>query len=129
MTNLEKVAVSVSEWAFNVAASVLPQYRIPHGSAIGKFMYGILGVDPASYNVWKELGFLAEPLIQTMVTPMIAKALGAIPDEDIPELAMKFADSFAEQAEKKGSINVFGLELGRKAFEGLKGIMSAKFDE
>lgn len=127
MTNLEKVSVALSEWAFNVAKSVLPKINIPNDSAVGKFMYGILGVNPASYNVWNELGFLAEPMIQTMVTPMVTKMLSGIPDEQVKDLAMKFVDSFIEQAEKKGSVNLFGLEMGKGTFEGLRSIMKSKF--
>lgn len=127
MTNLDKVSAALSEWAFNVTKTILPQVNIPTESAIGKFMYGILGVNPATYNVWNELGFLAEPLIQTMVTPMVNKMMAGIPDEQIKVIAMKFVDSFIEQAEKKGSVNLFGLEMGKNTFEKLKAIMQSKF--
>ena len=127
MTNLDKVSAGLSEWAFNVAKSFLPQVGIPTESAIGKFMYGILGVNPATYNVWNELGFLAEPVIQTIVTPAVSKMLAGIPDEQIPELAAKYIDAFLKQANEKGAVNLFGLSLGPNAFEGLKNIMAAKF--
>lgn len=127
MTNLDKVSAGLSEWAFNVAKSFLPQVGIPTDSAIGKFMYGILGVNPATYNVWNELGFLAEPVIQTIVTPAVSKMLAGIPDEQIPELAAKYIDAFLKQANEKGAVNLFGLSLGPNAFEGLKNIMAAKF--
>jgi hypothetical protein len=89
---------------------------------------GILGADPATYNIWKELGFLAEPAIQMFVTPAVNRMLAGFPDEQIPDLAMKFADSFLEQADKKGSIDLFGIELGKNAFEGLKEILTAKLE-
>ena len=127
MTNLDKVSAALSEWAFNVTKSVLPAINIPAESAVGKFMYGILGVNPATYNVWSELGFLAEPLIQTMVTPMVTRMMSGIPDEQVKDIAMKFVDSFIEQAEKKGSVNIFGLEMGKSTFEKLKGILQSKF--
>ena len=129
MTNIDKVSMAVSEWAFNVAKSVLPKINIPTESAIGKFMYGILGVNPATYNVWSELGFLAEPMIQTMVTPIVGKYMQGIPDEQVKDIAMKFADAFVKQAEEKGSINLFGLEMGKNAFVDLKAILASKFDE
>ena len=128
MTNIDKVSAALSEWAFNVAKSVLPKMRIGQNTPVGHLM-GILGADPTTYNIWNELGFLAEPLLQTMVTPAVQKLLGSIPDEQVPELAIKFVDSFVAQAQKKGSINLFGLELGKNAFEGLKEIMSAKLNE
>lgn len=129
MSNIEKVSAAVSEWLFNVAKSVLPKFSIPNESAVGKFMYGILGVNPASYNVWSELGFLAEPLIQTMVTPLISSRLSALPDEQVKEVAYKFADAFIEQARAKKHINLFGLQLGENAFQGLKDILTEKFEE
>ena len=119
----------MSEWVFNVAKSVLPKVGIPTESAVGKFMYGILGVNPATYNVWNELGFLAEPMIQTMVTPMVGKYLQGIPDEQVQDVVMKFADAFVKQAREKGSVNLFGLEMGENAFTDLKAILTSKFNE
>lgn len=128
MTNIDKVSLALSEWAFNVAASFLPKVNIPVDSSLGHLM-GIIGMNPAKYNVWKELGFLAEPMIQMLVTPAVNKMLSGFPDEQIPDLAMKFVDSFIEQAENKGSVNLFGIELGKNAFDGLKEILTAKMEE
>lgn len=129
MNNIDKVSAALSEWLFNVAKSVLPKFSIPNESAIGKFMYGILGISPGSYNVWNELGFLAEPLIQTMVTPLLQSRLSGIPDEQVKEMALKFADAFIEQAKSKKHVNLFGIELGENAFKGLKDILTEKFEE
>lgn len=127
MTSIDKVSSALSEWGFYVAKNVLPQINIPSGSAIGKFMYGILGVDPATYNIWNELGFLAEPLIQTMVTPMVGRYMQGIPESQIEEISMKFADAFIKQAREKGSVNLFGLDMGEDAFVDLKNILASKF--
>ena len=124
MNNIDKVSAAVSEWLFNVAKSVLPKFTIPNESAIGKFMFGILGVNPATYNVWGELGFLAEPLIQTMVTPLLNSRLSGIPDEQIKDIAYKFADAFIEQAKTKKHVNLFGIQLGENAFIGLKELLT-----
>lgn len=129
MTNVDKVSCVLSEWVFNVAKSFLPQVGIPTDSAIGKFMYGMLGVNPASYNLWGELGFLAEPVIQTFVTPMVHQYMGGLSDEQVKDIAMKFADSFVEKAAEKGSVNLFGLAIGENAFTDLKRMLSEKFDE
>lgn len=129
MTNIDKVSVALSEWLFNVTKSVLPKINIPTESAIGKFMYGILGVNPASYNIWNELGFLAEPMIQTMVTPIVGKYLQGIPDAQVKDIAIKFADAFITQAQQKGAVNLFGLQMGENAFTDLKAILTSKFDE
>lgn len=128
MTNLDKVSLALSEWGFNVAKAFLPQFKIPVGGKLAGFMQ-ILGQNPATYNIWNELGFLAEPMIQTMVTPAVNKMLAGIPDEQIPDLAMKFVDSFIKEASEKGGVNVFGLELGQGSFERLKELMSRRFAE
>ena len=129
MTSIDKVGVVLSQWLFNVAKSVLPQVGIPAESAIGKFMYGILGVNPTSYNLWNELGFLAEPMIQTMVTPMVGKLMSGIPEEQVKEISLKFADAFVTQAQQKGSVNLFGMQMGENAFSDLKSMLVAKLEE
>ena len=128
MTNLDKISIALSEWAFNIAKSVLPQMHIPANSSLGHLM-GLIGADPSTYNIWNELGFLAEPMIQTLVTPAVNKMLGNIPDEQLPELADKYVSAFVQQAKKKGSVNVFGFELGTDAFEGLRDILKNKMEE
>ena len=127
MTNIDKVSLAVSEWAFNVAKAFLPQFKIPVGGKLGGLMQ-MIGADPATYNIWNELGFLAEPMIQTMVTPMLNRALSGMPEEQIPDLAMKFVDSFIQRAEEKGSVNLFGIELGKSPFERLKELLESKFN-
>lgn len=129
MTNADKVSVALSEWGFNVAKSILPKVSIPQESAIGKFMYGILGVNPASYNLWNELGFLAQPVIQTMVAPLVGRYMQGIPEEQVKDIALKFADAFIEQAQQKGAVNLFGLQMGENAFTDLRAILTSKFQE
>lgn len=127
MTNIDKVSLAVSEWTFNVAKAFLPEFKIPVGGKLGGLMQ-LIGADPASYNIWNELGFLAEPLIQTAVTPAINRMLSGFPDEQVPELAMKFVDSFIERANEKGTVNLFGIELTASTFERLKEILARKFE-
>ena len=120
--------MAFSQWAYNIAQTVLPSFSVPKNSAAAKMLM-FLGVDPATYNIWKELGFLAEPMIQTLVTPMAHKLLDGIPDEQVPELAMKFVEAFKTQAQEKGAVNLFGLELGPRSFDGLAAILAEKMSE
>ena len=129
MTNIDKVSLALGQWGFNVAKSVLPQVGIPANSAIGKFMYGILGIDPASYNLWNELGFLAEPMIQTLVTPLVGRYLSDIPEDQVKDITLKFVDAFIARTKEKGSVNLFGLQMGENAFTDLKDILLDKFEE
>jgi hypothetical protein len=64
-----------------------------------------------------------------MVQPMLSKMLGSIPDDQIKAIAEQYADAFLEQAKEKGGVNLFGIELGPKAFEGLKDILATKFSK
>lgn len=128
MTNIDKVSLAVSEWTFNVAKAFLPHFKIPVGGKLGGLMQ-ILGQDPATYNIWNELGFLAEPLIQSVVAPAMNRMLSGIPEEQIPDIAMKFADSFIRRAEEMGTINIFGIEMGQSSFERLKELLESKFNE
>ena len=129
MTNTELVSAAVSEWIFKIAAGVLPKVKIPTESPIGKFMYGFIGVDPSSYNLWNELGFLAEPTIEVVVSPMLKQYLGGMSDEQVKSVAMKYVDAMLQQVESRGSINLFGMELQRDAFQDLKRIMVSKLGE
>lgn len=126
MANIDKVSAALAEWGYKVAKDMLPQLSIPAESGIGHFMYGILGINPASYNVWNELGFLAEPLIQTLVTPAVGKMLAGIPDEQVPELAQKFADAFIKRAEETGGVNLFGIVVDKDDLLALKAILTDK---
>lgn len=127
MTNIDKVSLALSEWGFNVAKNFLPHFKISPNSTVGHLM-GMIGADPLTYNIWNELGFLAEPMIQTFVTPAVHKMLSGIPDEQIPELATKFVDSFISRAQEKGGVNLLGIELGQGSFMKLKEILDNKFN-
>lgn len=128
MTKIDIISKTVSEWTFKVAQSVLPQVRIPVGGKIGGFMQ-ILGVDPSSYNIWGELGFLAEPMILTLVTPMVGRLLANIPEEQVSELTIKYIDAFITQAKEKGAVNVFGVQLEEADFADLKSMLQSRMKE
>lgn len=128
MANIDKVSLALSEWAFKVAKSILPQLNIPVGGRLAGMMQ-ILGVNPATYSIWNELGFLAEPVIQTMVTPVVGKMLSGIPDEQVQELALKYVDAFVKQAQEKGSVNVFGIAIDESDLNELREMLVKRFKE
>ena len=86
----------------------------------------LLGVNPATYNIWNELGFLAEPVIQTLVTPAVSRMLAGIPDEQVGELALKYVDAFVAQAKKNGSVNLFGIALDENDLNDLRSMLIEK---
>jgi hypothetical protein len=128
MANIDKVSLALSEWAFKVAKSILPQLNIPVGGRLAGMMQ-ILGVNPATYSIWNELGFLAEPVIQTMVTPVVGKMLSGIPDEQVQELALKYVDAFVKQAQEKGAVNVFGIAIDESDLNDLREMLVKRFKE
>lgn len=129
MSNIDKVSMALSEWGFNVASSFMPSFRIPQGSTLGNVMQGFFGINPASYKVWDELGFLVKPVIRNITTPLVNKMLDGVPDEQIPEMVRGYVSAFIEQAKAKEYVNVFGVHLGADAFEGLDAILTEKFAE
>ena len=125
MAKIEIVGNVLSEWAFKVTKSLLPQVNIPVGGKLGGMMQ-LLGVNPATYNIWNELGFLAEPVIQTLVTPAVGRMLQGIPDEQVGELALKYVDAFVAQAKKNGSVNLFGIALDENDLNDLRSMLIEK---
>lgn len=128
MSNKDILIIAITEWMCNIAASVLPQIQVPQQSGIGRMMSGFLGINPATYNIWNELGFLLTPTIKSFIEPQLRKYVDAIPDENIKDMAMGYADALHKQAQDKGAVNMFGIELGPSTFEGLKNILNDKFN-
>ena len=128
MTNTDNLIAGLSEWLTRVAASVMPKVSIPPTSGIGKAMQGLFGINPAQYNVWNELGFLLTPTIRGFIEPQLRRYLSAIPDEAVKEVAMSYVDSLVAQAKERGYVNLFGVQLGANAFEGLRDILNQKFN-
>ena len=120
MNNIDKLSNIIAEWLSNIMASVLPKVSISPTSGIGKLMNGLLGIDLTTYNVWNELGFLATPVINSFSKPMLQQYLSLIPEEQIKDVALNMVNAMVEQANMKGHINIFGVEVGRNAFEDLK---------
>ena len=125
MDNILKVSEALSEWAMNVAKSVLPKVQIPPTSTIGGFMR-MLGVDLSTYNVYDELGFIIQPTIRHYVEPMVNKFLSGMSDEEVKTMAMTYAEAFRKQAAERGYVNLFGIQLGESAFLGLQNILNEK---
>ena len=120
MNNIDKLSNIIAEWLSNIVASVLPSVKVSPTSGIGKVMNGLLGIDLSTYNVWNELGFLATPVISSFSRPMLQQYLSLIPEDQIKDVALNMVNAMVEQANMKGHINIFGVEVGRNAFEDLK---------
>ena len=119
MSNIEKLSEILTEWLSNVASSVLPKVSIAPTSSIGRVMNGFFGIDLGSYNVWNELGFLAKPAINSFVQPMLVKYLSFMPEDKIKSTALEMVGAMVKQAEMKGYVNLFGIQIGKNAFDDL----------
>lgn len=128
MSSIDKLSEALSEWGMNVAKSVLPNVKIPPQSGIGGFMQ-MLGVDVSSYNIYNELGFLLKPTMRRFIQPTLTKYLGGMSDAEVEETALEYAEAMREKANERGYINLFGIQVGANAFDGLKDILTAKFNE
>ena len=128
MASIDKLGEALSEWGMNVAKSVLPNIKIPPHSGIGSFMQ-MLGVDIRSYSIYDELGFLLKPTMRRLMQPTLTKYLGGMTDAEVEEMAMEYVESMREKANERGYVNLFGIQVGANAFDGLKDILTAKFNE
>jgi hypothetical protein len=128
MASIDKLSEALTEWGMNVAKSVLPNVKIPPQSGIGGFM-AMLGVDIRTYNIYDELGFLLKPTMRRVIQPTLAKYLGGMTDAEVEEMAMEYVEAMREKATEKGYINLFGVQVGANAFDGLRDILTAKFNE
>jgi hypothetical protein len=127
MTSIEKLAEALTEWGMNVAKSVLPNVAIPQQSGIGNLMQ-MLGVDVRTYNIYDELGFLLKPTMRRLVMPTLNKYLGGMSDAEVEEVAMEYVEAMREKANENGYVNLFGIQVGANAFDGLKEILTDKFN-
>lgn len=128
MSSIDKLGEALTEWGMNVAKSVLPNVKIPPQSGIGSFMQ-MLGVDISSYNIYNELGFLLKPTMRRFIQPILTKYLGGMSDAEVEETALEYAEAMREKANERGYVNLFGIQVGANAFDGLKDILTAKFNE
>ena len=128
MSSIDKLSEALTEWGMNVAKSVLPNVKIPSQSGIGGFMQ-MLGVDVSTYNIYNELGFLLKPTMRRFIQPTLTKYLNGMTDAEVEEMALEYAEAMREKASEKGYVNLFGVQVGANAFDGLRDILTAKFNE
>lgn len=128
MGSLDKLADGLAVWGMNIAKSVLPNVKIPPTSGIGSFMQ-MLGVDIRTYSIYDELGFLLQPTMRRLISPTLSKFLGGMSDVEVEEMAMEYVEAMRTKAAEKGYVNIFGVQVGANAFDGLKDILTEKFNE
>jgi hypothetical protein len=61
-----------------------------------------------SYSLWNDLSFLAMPIVNMSITPMLDNGLTklGLTDADVPKYANEVVDAMLEEAEKKGTVKL-----------------------
>lgn len=92
-SNSQILAAVVSEWArpaiSQIAAGNL--MRLPMLQSL-QATIGSLGLVSGNYALQKDIEPLIQPVVNSLVTPMLAKYFGQIPDESIPQMAHDVVD-------------------------------------
>ena len=86
--NSQILAAVVSEWArpaiSQIAAGNL--MRLPMLQSL-QATISSLGIVSGSYALQKDIEPLIQPIVNSLITPMLARYFGRIPEESIPQMA------------------------------------------
>lgn len=101
--NSQILAAVVSEWArpaiSQIAAGNL--MRLPMLQSL-QATIGSLGIVSGNYALQKDIEPLILPIINSLITPMLARYFGQIPEESIPQMA----HDIVEKMRDNGSMSV-----------------------
>ena len=102
-TNSQILAAVVSEWArpaiSQIAAGNL--MRLPMLQSL-QATISSLGIVSGSYALQKDIEPLIQPIVNSLITPMLAKYFGQIPEESIPQMA----HDIVEKMRNNGPVSV-----------------------
>ena len=101
--NSQILAAVVSEWArpaiSQIAAGNL--MRLPMLQSL-QATIGSLGIVSGSYAMQRDIEPLIQPIVNSLITPMLARYFGQIPEESIPQMA----HDIVEKMRENGSLSV-----------------------
>ena len=101
--NSQILAAVVSEWArpaiSQIAAGNL--MRLPMLQSM-QATISSLGIVSGSYALQKDIEPLIQPIVNSLITPMLARYFGQIPDESIPQMA----HDIVEKMRNNGPVSV-----------------------
>lgn len=101
--NSQILAAVVSEWArpaiSQIAAGNL--MRLPMLQSL-QATIGSLGIVSGSYALQRDIEPLIQPIVNSLITPMLARYFGQIPEESIPQMA----HDIVEKMRENGSLSV-----------------------
>ena len=101
--NSQILAAVVSEWArpaiSQIAAGNL--MRVPMLQSL-QATISSLGIVSGSYALQKDIEPLIQPIVNSLITPMLARYFGQIPEESIPQMA----HDIVEKMRNNGPVSV-----------------------
>ena len=101
--NSQILAAVVSEWArpaiSQIAAGNL--MRLPMLQSL-QATISSLGIVSSSYALQKDIEPLIQPIVNSLITPMLARYFGQIPEESIPQMA----HDIVEKMRNNGPVSV-----------------------
>ena len=101
--NSQILAAAVSEWArpaiSQIAAGNL--MRLPMLQSM-QATISSLGIVSGSYALQKDIEPLIQPIVNSLITPMLARYFGQIPEESIPQMA----HDIVEKMRNNGPVSV-----------------------
>lgn len=101
--NSQILAAVVSEWARPAISQIATGnlMRLPMLQSL-QAAIGSLGIVSGSYAIQKDLEPLIQPIVNSLITPMLARYFGQIPEESIPQMA----HDIVEKMRDNGSLSV-----------------------
>ncbi len=97
-SNAEKLATVVAYWArpaiSQVATTKLVQLPLMQSAQASLMASGVVG---SGYSLASDIQPFVEPIINSLVTPMLNRYFEGIPDEAIPKTARAIVDKMKQQ--------------------------------
>ena len=87
-SNSQILAAVVSEWARPAISQIAASkaMRLPMLQSL-QASIGSLGLVSGEYNLQKDIEPLILPVVNSLITPVLARYFGQIPEESIPQMA------------------------------------------
>lgn len=97
-TNSQILAAVVSEWARPAIAQIASGniMKLPIMQSLQQTI-GSLGIVSGNYSLQAELEPMIQPVINSLITPMLTRTFGNIPDESIPQMAHDIVEQLMAQ--------------------------------
>lgn len=87
-SNSQILAAVVSEWARPAISQIAAGniMRLPMLQSL-QATIGSLGLVSGAYNLQKDIEPLIQPVVNSLITPLLSRYFGQIPEESIPQMA------------------------------------------